>query len=196
MAILFISENKLKENSFINENVDDKLLRTTIIQVQDMQIHPILGTGLYNEIKSQIVANTVTNLNRDLLQDYIQPVIIWWVMADGTIPLTYKFMNKSVVKKNSENSQSAELEELITVANNFKNKAEFYTKRLIKFLESNETIYPLYLNPGNDVDTLHPYRLAYQTGMNLDFDTYKPSSMKYADTSDSNRCEDNYTFLL
>ena len=196
MAILFISENKLKENSFINENVDDKLLRTTIIQVQDMQIHPILGTGLYNEIKSQIVANTVTNLNRDLLQDYIQPVIIWWVMADGTIPLTYKFMNKSVVKKNSENSQSAELEELITVANNFKNKAEFYTKRLIKFLESNETIYPLYLNPGNDVDTLHPYREAYQTGMNLDFDNYKPSSMKYSDTSDSNRCEDNYTFLL
>lgn len=196
MATLFISENKLKENSFINENVDDKLIRATIIQVQDMQIHPILGTGLYNEIKSQIQANTVTNLNRDLLQDYIQPVIIWWVMADGTIPLTYKFMNKSVVKKNSENSQSADLEELITVANNFKNKAEFYTKRLIKYLESNETIYPLYLNPGNDVDTLHPYREAYQTGMNLDFDTYKPSSMKFSDTSDSNRCEDNYTFLL
>jgi len=196
MAVLFISENKLKENSFINENVDDKLLRTTIIQVQDMQIHPILGTGLYNEIKAQITANTVTNANRDLLQDYIQPVVIWWVMADGTIPLTYKFMNKSVVKKNSENSQSADLEELITVANNFKNKAEFYTKRLIKFLESNDTIYPLYLNPGNDVDTLHPYRQAYQTGMNLDCDNYKPSSMKYADTSDSNRCEDNYTFLL
>jgi hypothetical protein len=196
MATLFISENKLKENSFINENVDDKLIRATIIQVQDMQIHPILGTGLYNEIKAQIQANTVTNLNRDLLQDYIQPVIIWWVMADGTIPLTYKFMNKSVVKKNSENSQSADLEELITVANNFKNKAEFYTKRLIKYLESNETVYPLYLNPGNDVDTLHPYREAYQTGMNLDFDTYKPSSMKNSDTSDSNRCEDNYTFLL
>ena len=196
MATLFISENKLKENSFINENVDDKLIRATIIQVQDMQIHPILGTGLYNELKAQIQANTVTNLNRDLLQDYIQPVIIWWVMADGTIPLTYKFMNKSVVKKNSEISQSADLEELITVANNFKNKAEFYTKRLIKYLESNETIYPLYLNPGNDVDTLHPYRSAYQTGMNLDYDNYKPSSLKYGDTSDSNRCEDNYTFLL
>jgi hypothetical protein len=195
MAVLFISENKLKENSFINENVDDKLLRTTIIQVQDMQVHPLLGSGLYNELKDQITNNNVSTDNRTLLQDYVQPVIIWWVMADGTIPLTYKFMNKSVVKKNSENSQSAELEELITVANNFKNKAEFYTKRLIKFLEANEVTYPLYLNPGDDIDTLHPLRSAYQTGMNLDCDNYKPSSMKYS-SNGGDKCDDNYTYLL
>jgi hypothetical protein len=197
MAVLLISETKLKENSFINENVDDKLIRATIIQVQDMQIHPILGTGLYNEIKSQITSNNVSAANVTLLQDYIQPVIIWWVQADGTIPLTYKIMNKSIVKRNSENSNPAELDELFAIADNFKNKAEFYTKRLVKFLQANTDTYPLYLNPGNDVDTLHPYRQAYQTGMNLDIDTYKPTSMQTNSQFDcDNRCEDIYTYLL
>ena len=197
MAVLFISENKLKENSFINGNVDDKLIRATIIQVQDMQIHPIIGTGLYNQIKTQISGNTVSAANTTLLQEYIQPVIIWWVQADGTLPMTYKFMNKSVVKRNSENSNPADLDELFAIADNFKNKAEFYTKRLIKFLEANETTYPLFTNPGDDVDTLHPYREAYQTGLNLDFDPIKPTSMKYNDSlNENNNFIDNYTYLL
>lgn len=197
MAVLFISENKLKESSFINENVDDKLIRATIIQVQDMQIHPILGSALYSELKTQITGSSVTAANQTLLKDYIQPVIVWWVQADGTIPLTYKIMNKSVVKRNSENSTPADLDELFAISDNFKNKAEFYTKRLVKFLQANTDTYPLYFNPGNDVDTLHPYRQAYQTGMNLDIDTYKPTSMKSQSTFDcDNRCEDIYTYLL
>ena len=105
-------------------------------------------------------------------------------------------MNKSIVKRNSENSSPADLDELFAIADNFKNKAEFYTKRLIKFLEANEDTYPLFTNPGNDTDTLHPYREAYQTGLNLDYDSYKPSSMKYNQDLSNNNFIDNYTFLL
>lgn len=179
MAVLLVTQQFLTDNSFINDNVDYKLLKPIIVTVQDMYIHPILGTGLYNQIKAQVTSGTTTTANQDLLDDYIQPAIIWRVMQDAPFHLTYKFMNKSVVKRSSENSESPSPDELVQLSDKFREKAEFYTKRLIKFLEANATTYPLYDNPGDSCDTIYPYKTAYETGMFLDEDGISLSSMKY-----------------
>ena len=186
MAVLFITQQYLMDNSFINDNVDYKLLKPIIVTVQDMYIHPILGTGLYNEIKTQITTPPVSALNQTLLDDYIQPAVIWRVMQDAPFPMTFKFMNKSVVKRNSDNSDSPSTDELIQLSDKFREKAEFYTKRLIKYLEANCTSYPLYDNPGDACDTIYPYKTAYDTGMFLDDDGISLSSMKYRGKPDIN----------
>jgi hypothetical protein len=60
--VLFISETYLKDSSYIDENVDIKLLRNSILETQDMRILPILGTALYEELKTQIQDGTKTDL--------------------------------------------------------------------------------------------------------------------------------------
>jgi len=64
--ILFISETTLKDRSLLQDNVDPKLIRPTIKQAQDMYIEPILGTGLYQELQTQIEDATVSVLNAKL----------------------------------------------------------------------------------------------------------------------------------
>ena len=59
--VLFISENYLKQNSVINDNVDMKILTPTIIWVQDNYIQKILGQDLFEEMQSQITAAKGTN---------------------------------------------------------------------------------------------------------------------------------------
>ena len=177
--VYLITAEYIKQNSQINENVDEKILNPLILTVQDMHIHPAIGTGLFNQLKTQISGNGLSNDNKTLLDNYIIPCMIYWVMYDAPFDLTYKFMNKSVVKRNSDNSNSADINELITIANKYKEKAEFYLERLNRFLVANATTYPLFLNPGNGIDTLIPNHEAYQTGMNLDFETPKKSSLQY-----------------
>lgn len=179
MAVLFITQTALEEASLINENVDMKLLKPTIITVQDMQIHTTIGTGLYEELKTQITANTVTALNKTLLDNYIQPAIVWWCMYEAPVNLSYKFMNKSVVKRSSENSDTPAYDELISVANKYKDKAEWYTKRLFNYLCEHSSDYPLFDNAGEGIDIIEPTSNVYNTGMMLDFDNSKPTSLKY-----------------
>ena len=73
--VLFISETYLKDSSYIDENVDIKLIRNSILETQDMRILPILGTALYEQLKTQIQANTKTTLNNTLLDTYVKPAL-------------------------------------------------------------------------------------------------------------------------
>lgn len=167
MAVIFISEQALKDSSIINENVDMKLLLPTIKLAQEKYVLPILGTALYNELKTQITSATLTVLNETLLDDYIQPCLIWWIMAESPMPLTYKFMNKSVATRSSENANAASLNDLLKLEERFKDNAEWYSQRITNYLLENSTAYPLYLNPGNGIDTIVPKKTMYSTGMFL-----------------------------
>ena len=53
--VLFLSEQTLKQRSVLQDNVDMKIVTPTIIEVQEFYILPILGTSLYNELKTQIL---------------------------------------------------------------------------------------------------------------------------------------------
>jgi hypothetical protein len=167
MAVIFISEQALKDNSIINENVDMKVLLPVIKLAQEKYMLPILGTGLYNELKTQITAASITVLNKTLLDDYIQPALIWWIMAEAPMPLTYKFMNKSVATRSSENANAASLNDLLKLEERFKDNAEWYSQRITNYLLQNIQSYPLYSNPGSGIDTIVPKKTMYSTGMYL-----------------------------
>lgn len=170
---LFLHPNEIKENGFVDENVDDKSIRVAILLAMQKEIFQFLGSGLYNEIKGQVENETLTADNQTLLSDYIQPALEWWAMYYLVKPMVYKITNKSIMRKNSENSNPIGANEVTDLRNDFKNFAEERTQRLISFLCENDTTYPLYLNPGTGSDVVYPRKFAYETGWNLQGSTYK-----------------------
>jgi len=50
MAVLFVSEDTIKKSTTINGNVDVELLLPYIKVAQDIHIHQLLGTDLYDKI--------------------------------------------------------------------------------------------------------------------------------------------------
>ena len=176
---LFISEEDLKNNSLINGNVDDKLIKPTIQTVQDLYIKQLLGSNLYDEINTQIAGNSLTVLNTTLLNTYIIPCIIWYVMAEAPINLTFKFMNKGVMKRSSENSFSAEYSDLIDLSNRYKSRAEEYATMLRNYLIEYNEDYPLFYDWGDGVDKIRPKSNIYNTGLYLGEDFETKSSLTY-----------------
>jgi hypothetical protein len=174
MATLFVTEEYLKKNSLINDNVDMDVVVPVLIKIEDMFIQPIIGTGLFNELKTQIEASTapdynsaVTSLNRTLLE-LIRKCMVWYFMSEAPLAFTFRFMNKGVMKKSSDNSTPAELSEINNLMDKYKNDAEWYAERITNHLKENSADYPLYSNPGSGCDTIRPNTTNYTCGMNLE----------------------------
>jgi hypothetical protein len=162
--VLFIDEQTLKDYSIISDNVDFKQLRPEIITVQDLYIQDIVGSGIYNELKTQIQSNTVSANNQTLLNDYIQPCLMWRVMAESPLALSFKYANKGVVNKTGENSVMPSMPDMANIIGKYQDRSESYAEKLVNYLIANDTLYPLYLNPGSGVDTVYPRRRSFTTG--------------------------------
>jgi hypothetical protein len=165
--ILFISEQYIKDTSYIDENVDMKLLRSNIIETQDIRVPHMVGTALYEELKTQINAGTLTALNRTLLDSYISPCLKYWVLHDGAYIFQYKIMNKGIVTRSSENTETIQTGELDRLMDFFKGRAEDYQEKITNYLVENHLSYPLYYNAGNGIDTIHPTETNYTQGWYL-----------------------------
>lgn len=162
---LFISVKTIKERTGLHANVDEKLVLPEILTAQDMYILPALGTGLYNRLQDGIDDSNLTADETDLLDTYITNCLVYYVMSELPMGLSYQFYNKGVVRKTSENTDMPSAQDMIDVANRYKARAEFYKQRLVKYLRQSSTTtkFPLYNNPGDGVDTIRPDIEAYTT---------------------------------
>jgi hypothetical protein len=165
--VLFISEQTLKDRSLLQDNVDPKLIKPTLKHCQDMFLEPILGTGLYRELQDQITNNNVSVLNAKLLDLYITDCLSWYVASEMVMSLGYKLTNKNVLRKTSENSETSTLNDLFSLMEYYKNKAEWYAQRITDYLIEYITDYPLYNNAGSGVDIIQPNGTSFQSSIYL-----------------------------
>lgn len=165
--ILFISVNTIKERSGLHNNVDEKLVNPEILASQDMFILPCLGTALYNRLQDGIVADDLTALEQDILDTYITPTLVYYVLSELPMGLSYQFYNKGLIRKSGDGQENPSASEMIDVADRYKGRAEFYKQRMVKFLKEKAVkgLLPLYLNPGNTIDTMIPENQAYTTSI-------------------------------
>lgn len=168
--IYFINATYIKEFTFVDENVDEKYLLVSIKEAQEIHIREYIGSGLYDELVSQIDNNNLTALNTTLLDTYIIPSLKWWVIYEAAPFLTFKFTNKNIVTKNSDNSTTIGANDLDRLMEFVKHKAQYHTRRLINYLLEYESSYPLYTNPGDQIDTIFPNLDSFSSAIYLEDD--------------------------
>jgi hypothetical protein len=168
--VLFISEQKLKDSTAINLNVDVNILLPYVLQAQTLYIEPKLGTQLYEHIKGLIQAGTIGNVGnaayKTLLDDYISFVLVNYSFYHAIPYLRFKVENGNIYSKTSENGTALSTEESQSLREEISNTAQYYTERLIEYIRNNIGDYPEYsTNSGADVN---PDKNAYYNGMNLE----------------------------
>jgi len=90
--------------------------------------------------------------------------MLQWTMYECSASMLFKYRNKSVATKSSENSQPISFQDLQFLRDEWKNKAEERDKRLINYLIDNKSLFPAYLESSDD---LNPRTTAYQTNFYL-----------------------------
>ena len=168
--VLFISEEKLKDSTAINLNVDPNLLLPYVRQAQKLYVEPKLGTQLTQKLKDLITAGTIGDVAnaayKTLLDDYIGDMLPNWAFYHAVPFLRFKIENGNIYSKTSETGNALSTEESQSLREEVSNTAQYYTERLIEYITNNTSLFPEYsTNSGADVD---PDRNAYYNGMNLE----------------------------
>ena len=168
--VLFISEDKLKDSTAINLNVDVNLLLPYVRQAQKLYVETKLGTDLNQKLKDLIVAGTVGAVGNEayktLLDDYIGDMLPNWALYNCIPYLRFKVENGNIYSKTSETGNALSTEEAQHLREEVRNTAEYYTERMIDYICNNNSLFPEYnTNTGSDVN---PDQNAYYNGMNLE----------------------------
>ena len=150
---LFISRTDLVKNSIIDGNVDtDKFIQFIKI-AQEIHIQNYLGTKLYEKISEDIIAGTLTGDYLDLVNTYIQPMLVHYAMVDYLPFAAYQVKNGGVFKHNSENAETVSKDEIDFLISKQRDFAEYYTRRFIDYICFDSSKFPEYLeNQDSDVD--------------------------------------------
>lgn len=168
--ILFISEKYIKENSFVSDNIDPKHLHPVLKGVQDMHIHPMLGTKLYLKLQDLVKNSSSTPLPDDykvLLEDYVQDALLWYTLAELPVPLQMQLVNKGVVLRTGDSmttSSSTDRKDLMDYCQKY---AQWYAQRVINYLRDNREKYPEYSDTGSGCSDIRPDVTQYNTGIYL-----------------------------
>ena len=145
---LLISTDDVKRFTILNGNLDVDDFIQYIKIAQDITIQNYLGTDLYNKFQALILngdINLIGNLKyKNLLTEYIKPMLIHFAMVQYLPFAAYTIANKGVFKHTAENSTSVEKNEIDYLVEKERDIAQHYTQRFIDFMCFNNQNFPEY----------------------------------------------------
>lgn len=148
---LFIKRADLVKNTALSGNVDTDKFIQFIKLAQEIHVQNYLGTDLYNKISSDIIASSLTGDYLTLVNDYIQPMLIHFAMAEYLPFAAYTIANGGVYKHNSENATQPLKEEIDSLIAKERDYAEYYTNRFIEYMSFNAgSKFPEYFSNNNE----------------------------------------------
>ena len=163
---LFIKRADLIKNTAMSGSVDtDKFIQFIKI-AQEIHVRNYMGTDLYDKISQDIIDGNLTGDYLNLVNDYIQPMLIHYAMAEYLPFAAYTIANGGVYKHNSENSSIANKEEVDLLISRERDYAEYYTQRFIDYMSFNaDSKFPEYYTNSNE--DIYPDKDALFHGWNL-----------------------------
>lgn len=150
---LLVSTEDVKKFSVLNGNLDVDDFIQYIKIAQDITIQNYLGTDLYNKFQELIISgdiNLIGNLKyKNLLKDYIKPMLIHFAMVQYLPFAAYTIANKGVFKHTSENATSVEKNEIDYLVEKERDIAQHYTQRFIDYMSFKSSDFPEYNSNSN-----------------------------------------------
>jgi len=165
--VIFISLAYLKANTMLQQNVDSETVRPFIILAQEKYILPLVGTALYNKLCTDIQSNALSGNYLTLMETYLQNTLAWNTIRESISFINWQLTNKSVLTKNSENSQPASIEEIVYLEAKIADNSAYYAQRAINYLRANYTLFPELTNNNSDASTIFPERTQYFSGIQI-----------------------------
>ena len=173
--VRLITITELKQDGFINRNLEDEYLYSAIDEAQDIFLRESLGDSLYENLQNMVNANGVQGIYQTLLDSYVKIYLKYKILALLCIPLNFKIRNIGVAQQFSTEVNTTSLEDTKYLQNYYETKADFYANRLTKFLIKNAKNIPEYKCTCNDItspNTVHPVSSIYLGNTNKNKNKY------------------------
>lgn len=151
--ILMVSETKIKNFTDIDGNVTSQVLLPFISVVQQMHVEYLIGRPYYVQLLNQISGNTLTTINQNFLEYFLQPWVLWQAYAECLPSVWGRIKNNGLV---NGAEQSVTLKEMQWFTDKADERAQFFRERTRQELIFNSNNYPLVYN-FNSSEGLFPH---------------------------------------
>lgn len=144
--ILLTSENRIKSLSPLSDSLAGKYLLPTIKMVQDIELRGTIGSCLLDSLLQMVAEKTISastnEAYKDLLDNYIQPYMIYQVLSEITDVVANKIVNAGVTTVNDEHQYNSSRTEKNDLKLTFLRRADSYKRLMQEFLLSNSEAFP------------------------------------------------------
>lgn len=137
MEILLIRPSEITEFTPLGGNVDIDKYKPCIFDVQVTVIEPLLGTELYEKIRTDFSNDTLTGLYETLYNNYLKPILRNQVFAEYSEIASYMVDNGGIFKHQPVDSAIVDKSEVQYLAQTHRSKAQLYIDRARKWLCEN-----------------------------------------------------------
>lgn len=144
-----ITPDDIRDICLPNKTFDINKFQPHIYPAELQYIKPFLGADLYNAIRTQYLADTLTSANETLLTDYLKPMLAWYTLAKSSPFMHTELRSAGFFNNNSEYSTTASDKQRADLYTVMIQNAEALSDLAKEYIEDNLTSYPLYETEGN-----------------------------------------------
>lgn len=134
----FIDINYVKKNTIINSNVNDNDISPLMKVVAEMNIQPILGNILYNDLLTKYNNASVLTPSEKEQLSLIQPVMGWGVCYEVILNTAMTVTAKGPQNLNGDNSTNVDFQEMGHLRKTVLSKRNFYMQNLVDYFCKND----------------------------------------------------------
>ena len=134
MELLFITPQEMTSSTILSGNTDTDKFLFCILNVQLTTIEPLLGTELYDKIKTDLEGAGLNGLYLELYTDFIKPITKNEALAQYIEIASYMVDNGGVFKHTGENLEIVDRAEVQYLAEKYKALAQMYVQRFNKWI--------------------------------------------------------------
>jgi len=135
--LLFITPQEMASSTILSGNIDIDKFTFAIANVQLTTIEPLLGTELYDKIKLDKEASTLTGLYETLYNEFIKPITKHESVAQYLEIASYIVDNGGIYKHSAEGKEIVDKQEVQFLAGKSKAMAQMYVQRFNKWITYN-----------------------------------------------------------
>lgn len=144
--VLFVSETKLKSYSMLNMNIDPNMLKPFLLQSQELWFQPYIGSSYYEELKTQILNQTLTSTNLDFINNYASQPIVNYTLWKALPWIHTQVYNKGLMRPTSEGGQAIDISDMKWLRQEILNTAESYIQKMLNYMRNRPGDFPTYFN--------------------------------------------------
>lgn len=169
--VLLISEQTLKDNTPINENVDSSELRFCIQQAQFLFLQETLGTYMYQTMLELVETGNINQPSKikykELLDDQITQMLIAYSYYLALDNFMMKFINVGLQSFSSEQSSPIDFRTFQYMKNLARDNAQFADNLLRRWLVFHTQDFPEYATIRSNGDLTAEFGGAFKSNIVL-----------------------------
>lgn len=142
--VYFISVNEIKQMGFVNTNVNEDVIGTTLVRVQDIMLKSVLGRPFYQRLREGIINNDLTPNEVTLIDDYIKPFLVPAVEFECIPHIEMEIRAKTVGTTNDATYSTVTESQSLKLEDRLQQYSRHYKEELKCYLRENAKLFPKY----------------------------------------------------